>query len=51
MKYKEMSRNELASEIKRVKDLLSTNHNSYTYYQNRKYLLKLEKEWKIRYVK
>lgn len=51
MNYKDMSRSELASEMLRVKTLMTTKHDSHTYHQNKKYLVKLEKEWKRRYGK
>lgn len=42
--YKEMSYSELVSEHNRVANLLKTNHNIFTQKQNRKYLVKIEKE-------
>ncbi len=48
--YKEMNIGELINEIARVKELLVLNKNPFTQKQNRKYLAKLEEEYK-QYVK
>lgn len=42
--YKEMSYSELIAEHNRVSALLQNNKNIFTQKQNRKYLLKIEKE-------
>lgn len=49
MKYTEMSNKELIKEMIRVKELMLTNHKPHTYHQNKKYLEKLEKEYKKRH--
>ena len=48
MTYKEMTTPQLINEIARVKELLVMNHNPFTYKQNKKYLEKLEKEYRYR---
>ena len=48
MTYKEMTTPQLINEIARVKELLVLNHKPHTYHQNRKYLQKLEGEYKKR---
>lgn len=48
MKYKEMTTPQLIDEIARVKELLVLNKKPHTYHQNRKYLQKLEREYKER---
>lgn len=45
MAYKEMSTPQLINEIARVKELMVLNHHPHTYKQNKKYLVKLEKEF------
>jgi len=44
--WKEMNELELINEISRVKELLVLDKNYFTQKQNRKYLEKLEKEYK-----
>ena len=44
--YKEMTILELIDEIARVKELLVLNHKRHTFHQNRKYLEKLERQYK-----
>ena len=48
MTYKMMTTPQLINEIARVKELLVLNKKPHTYHQNRKYLEKLEKEYKNR---
>lgn len=48
MKYKQMNDYELSCELLRVRTLLRTNPNPHTYHQNKKYLEKLEKEYRKR---
>ena len=47
-KYQTMTTPQLINEIARVKELLVLNKKPHTYHQNRKYLEKLEKEYKNR---
>jgi hypothetical protein len=49
MTYKEMNKVQLAQEILRVRNLLYGKYNSHTYHQNKKYLNKLENEWRTKY--
>ena len=51
MKYTEMTNEQLAVEIVRVRNLIFSKCNSHTYHQNKKYLAKLEKEWGLRHGK
>lgn len=44
--YKEMKYSELIAEYNRVSNLLKKNKNVFTQKQNKKYLLKIEKEIK-----
>ena len=46
MSYKEMNIYELVDEIERVRNQLKVNKNYYTQKQNKKYLLKLENEYR-----
>ena len=48
MTYTEMNTPQLINEIARVKELLVLNKKPHTFHQNRKYLAKLEKEYKKR---
>ena len=48
MTYKEMTTPQLINEIARVKELLVLNKKRHTFHQNRKYLDKLEGEYKRR---
>lgn len=48
MKYKEMTTPQLINEIARVKELMVLNKKPHTFHQNRKYLSKLENEYKRR---
>lgn len=48
MTYKEMTTPQLINEIARVKELLVLNKKPHTFHQNRKYLSKLENEYKRR---
>lgn len=48
MTYKEMTTPQLINEIARVKELMVLNKKPHTYHQNRKYLQKLEGEYKKR---
>ena len=48
MTYKEMTTPQLIDEIARVKELIVINKKPHTYHQNKKYLEKLEKEYKKR---
>lgn len=48
MKYKKMTTPQLINEIARVKELLVLNKKPHTFHQNRKYLSKLENEYKRR---
>ena len=48
MTYKEMTTPQLINEIARVKELLVLNKKRHTFHQNRKYLEKLEGEYKRR---
>lgn len=48
MTYKEMTTPQLINEIARVKELLVLNKKPHTYHQNKKYLAKLEGEYKKR---
>ena len=48
MTYKMMTTPQLINEIARVKELLVLNKKPHTFHQNRKYLTKLEKEYKSR---
>jgi len=51
MTYKEMDNNQLVREILRVRDLIyNSKYNSHTYHQNKKYLEKLEKEKRKRFL-
>lgn len=50
MKYTEMNDRELGIEIIRVRNLVLRPNKPHTYQQNRKYLDKLESEWKKRHV-
>lgn len=43
-----MTYEELKAEIRRVNEILRTNSNPHTYHQNKKYLEKLEKEYRKR---
>ena len=48
MTYKKMTTTQPINEIARVKELMVLNKKPHTYHQNRKYLQKLEGEYKKR---